>query len=213
MQKTFAPLRVGIATMTCLVALASAARAQPADPIADLLAQGARPSQAAEPAAPRPLGAPSSPALPWNQPETLPPRRDAPVHIEEDATPEGPPSTRDLSYDARLRASFASAQGLQGPLDGRWRLVGAGQTLYELVLVDSRSGALDGAWRDPRRPGAPGATGFLTEIVREPKGLRIGFAPFPDRPPVSLELSTVDGRSWRGELREAGRPLAVDMVR
>ena len=46
---------------------------------------------------------------------------DRPVMIDEtDRSPDGPPTPLDLGYEARIRGSASSAQGLLGPLDGGW---------------------------------------------------------------------------------------------
>ncbi|HQT53981.1 MAG TPA: hypothetical protein PKX06_10945, partial [Phenylobacterium sp.] len=80
---------------------------------------------------------------PYVAPAPRRPRLTAPVHIDEiGKTPEAPPTAVDLSYEARMRSSFNSAQGLQGPLDGAWTLRAGGAELYDLQLVDSGSGNL-----------------------------------------------------------------------
>ena len=77
----------------------------------------------------------------------------APVTVDEyDKTPEAPLNAVELGYESRLRSSFASAQGMQGPMDGAWVLrTRSGETLYSFLLVDKGGGTLEGAWRDPRR--------------------------------------------------------------
>jgi hypothetical protein len=163
---------------------------------------------------PAPWAPPPRPPAPvWTPPRpqtTL----DAPVHIDEiDRTPEGPPSPVDLSYEARLRASFAAAQGLQGPLDGRWTLGGADGDLYDLQLVDSGSAPVEGVWRDLRRPAALEATGFLADIVQTGGRLTFRFQPRAGGEWATATLvAGVDGR-WSGELDDAGRRHSVTLRR
>lgn len=199
--------------------LATAAQAQ-TDTIGALLdgpAAEATGPTAVPPPAPWQAARPTS-AAPPAAPMVLPPRprtaRDEPVHIDEvDRTPEGPPTATDLNYEARLRASFASAQGLQGPFDGRWTLSGGAGDLYDLQLVDTGSSPLEGVWRDLRRPGVPEATGFLTDPQRTGAGLTFRFQPSPGGPMASVTLSpAADGR-WAGDLDEGGRRSAVTMRR
>ena len=82
------------------------------------------------------------------------------MNIEElGKTPDAPPTERDVAYDSRLRASFASAQSFQGPLEGGWTLTAVFQRepratdLYALQLVDRRD-RLEGVWRDLKSSGA-----------------------------------------------------------
>jgi hypothetical protein len=139
-----------------------------------------------------------------------------PVHIDETGrTPDGPPTATDLSYEARLRSSYNAAQGMQGPLDGRWTLVGpGGQALYSLQLVDSGLGAgLEGAWGDPRRKGAVDGSGFLDDIQRSGADLFLRFAPKPGAELTVVALRpTPDGR-WTGEIYEKGDRKLVTLRR
>lgn len=155
------------------------------------------------------MGAPPAP------PAEPPPTAEGPVYLDQTGrTPEGPPTATDRNYEARLRASFASAQGLQGPLDGRWILSAAGGgDLYALQLVDTGGGSLEGAWRDVRRTGAFEGSGFLSDIQRTGSTLTLRFQPAPRGPAASASLSpTADGR-WTGDLEEGGRRSAVVMRR
>ena len=131
----------------------------------------------------------------------------APVHIEETGrSPEGPPTAADLAYDNRLRASLAATRSFQGPMDGGWTLSAGGRDLYVFQLTD-RNGAVEGAWRDPRRPGALDASGIIDQIERTEAGLILRIA---DRL-VTLRAD-VEGR-WTGDLSEAGRREAVILHR
>ena len=142
------------------------------------------------------------------------PQLTAPVHIDEiGKTPEAPPTAVDLSYEARMRSSFNSAQGLQGPLDGAWTLRGGGAELYDLQLVDSGSGNLEGAWRDPRRRGATDASGFIDTISRVGGQLVIRITPRPGAEPSILMLNAEANGIWSGELTERGERRSVTMRR
>lgn len=131
----------------------------------------------------------------------------APVRIEETGkNPDGPPTPADAAYDSRLRSSMASAQAFQGPMDGGWTLLAAGQELFVFQLTD-RAGLVDGAWRDVRRTGALDASGFLDQVERGEGGLRFRIG---DR--IVALHSDGDGR-WSGELTEGGASLPVTLRR
>jgi hypothetical protein len=173
-------------------------------PVGHAPGPSAQPPQAAAPVAPY--------AAPY-----IPPPRPAltePVHVDETGkTPEAPLSPVEAGYEARLRASFSSAQGLQGPLDGAWTLRGAqGGALYTLLLVDNGM-ALEGAWRDPRRRGATDASGFLNDIQRIASGVVITFYPAPGAGLATLTLSPAASGAWSGELEERGRRQQVSLKR
>lgn len=110
------------------------------------------------------------------------------------------------AYDERLRASMAAVTAFQGPMDGGWTLMAGQRELYVFQLLD-RNGVVEGAWRDPRRPGALEASGFLDQVERRADGmtLRIG------QRVVTLKLDA-DGR-LSGEITEAGRTEAVTLRR
>lgn len=151
---------------------------------------------------------------PYAAPAPRRPRLTAPVHIDEiGRTPEAPPTAVDLSYEARMRSSFNSAQGLQGPLDGTWTLRAGGAELYDLQLVDSGSGNLEGAWRDPRRRGATDASGFIDTISRVGGQLVIRLTPRPGAEPSILMLNSDSSGAWSGELTERGERRSVTMRR
>jgi hypothetical protein len=160
------------------------------------------------------LPAPGPPLarLPYAAP---PPKsqRDRPVHVEETAkTPDGPPGERDLAYESRIRASFAAAEGFQGPLDGGWTLAVGKDDVYVLQLVD-KPDRLEGVWRDLRRKGALNASGLVDDIQRQGGQLTLRFAA---RPGAAMSVATLhadpDGR-WSGELEEDGHHHAVVLRR
>jgi hypothetical protein len=99
------------------------------------------------------------------------------------------------AYESRIRASLTAAQSFQGPLDGGWRLAGASGPLYDLQLVDRSGGAVEGAWRDLRRPGALTASGLVDAIDRDGEALRLRF----DGGKVAV-LRPGSGGAWAGEL-------------
>ena len=163
--------------------------------------------------APMPLRPPPQQQLP--QPYS-PPRNSAltePMRLEETGkAPDGPPSPSDLYFESRVRASFAAAQGMQGPLDGRWVVRTGGMELYDLQLVDKNQGAVEGAWRDPRRKGAADASGFIDSVQRNGGELTVRFQPHPGADPVQLSLRQL-GDSWTGELIERGDRQTVTLRR
>ena len=200
-----------IRRLALVLALAAApAHAQPpsADPIGDLLRDAPEePDEAAERGGPVPPEPVLRPAPPSAAPP--PPRITRPVHVDETGrTPEGPPSVADLAYESRLRASSASAQGFQGPLDGGWTLAAAEGELIAFQLVD-RNGAVEGAWRDLRRKGALDASGFIDQVERVGGDVTFRFAAGAK---VAVLRAGDDGR-WTGELIEAGRSRAVSLRR
>lgn len=225
------------------LAAASAAQAQDVvDPIGSILDQvdeetaetlGAPPPAAPEPA---PAAAPAFPYSPAPAPPpaerpavvSLPPayapppppvsrrpRLTAPVTVDEyDKTPEAPLNAVELGYESRLRSSFASAQGMQGPMDGAWVLrTRSGETLYSFLLVDKGGGTLEGAWRDPRRRGSPDASGFLVEIQRVGSQVTASFYPRPGAGVATLMLNPVSGGEWSGDLLEGRDRTAVTLRR
>lgn len=143
------------------------------------------------------------------------PQASAPVHVDEtDRTPDRPLGPTDLGYDSRLRSSFASAQGLQGPLDGSWTLnvQGVGDA-YVLELVDRGSGMVEGAWRDLRRKGALDSSGFIDDIQRMGSQLILRFTPRTGGESAQAQLfAGVDGR-WTGEISEGGERRTVVLRR
>ncbi|MAK81615.1 hypothetical protein [Phenylobacterium sp.] len=229
--------------IAALLALAAAgpALAQSADPIGDLLG-GDGPLATAPPAAPEtapaPTPTPSPAATPTPTPAAPPPASAAPagvrpapvvqtpaprpartiasqpVFLDERQAVAGQLSAEERSYEERLRASFDSAQGLQGPLDGGWALMtAAGQDLYALRFVDRGSGPLEGAWRDARRPGALDGFGFLDHIERRGGQVTLRFTPRRGAPPTVISLSAAAEGQWSGDMLEDGAPRSVVMRR
>jgi hypothetical protein len=140
-------------------------------------------------------------------------QRDQPVRIEETGkTPDRPPGERDLAYEQRIRASFAAAEGFQGPLDGGWTLAAGADDLFALQLVD-KPDRLEGVWRDLRRKGALSASGLVDEIQRQGQDLTLRFMARPGgKPTVATLHAEADGR-WRGALEDAGQRKTVVLRR
>jgi hypothetical protein len=228
----FSPVLAAVA----LIAAPASAQEQPVDPIGALLDNIPPASPAAEPAtpsaadpslapaiAPHELGPPpleAQPSTPPTAPAYVPPasmrraRDGVPVQIDQvGRTPDNPPTASDRNYEARMRASFAASQGMQGPLDGRWVIRAGSNELYELQLVDKSSRSLEGAWRDPRRKGAADAAGFLEDIQRYGTQLTVRIQAKPGVDPVRIVLEAAGNGDWSGQLTEAGDRRAVTMKR
>ena len=193
--------------LALLAAATAAAQPPPADPIDALLRRGV-PADPGEPdtaaTGARVDSDPIAPAAPAAAPRR--PALTKPVRIEQTGkSPDGPPSPAAAAYDSRLTSSKASAQGFQGPMDGGWTLIAGGRELYILQLTD-RNGAVEGAWRDPRRPGALDASGFIDQVQRAGDDLTVRIGA------VTMTLHAADGR-WSGELSERGRTELVSLRR
>lgn len=230
--------------LLALAAASAAQAQDVVDPIGSILDQvdeeTAETLGAPPPAAPAPEPAPAAaPAFPYSPAPAPPPaerpavvslppayapppppvsrrpRLTAPVTVDEyDKTPEAPLNAVELGYESRLRSSFASAQGMQGPMDGAWVLrTRSGETLYSFLLVDKGGGTLEGAWRDPRRRGSPDASGFLVEIQRVGSQVTASFYPRPGAGVATLMLNPVSGGEWSGDLLEGRDRTAVTLRR
>jgi hypothetical protein len=192
-------------------------RAPDDDPIAALLldhrGDADEPDTAGQKVA-RPDNDPSLAGLPPVTPQAPPPRLRSPAYIQETGkTADAPPTPRDVAYDSRIRASFASAKGFQGPLEGGWTLAArGGADLYALQLVDRRD-RLEGAWRDLRRPGALNASGLVDDIQHTGDALTLRITPSDGGPPVVATLHGDGGSGWTGELANGSDRRAVLLKR
>lgn len=128
-------------------------------------------------------------------------------------TPEPPLGPAERTYEARLRAGYAAAQGRQGALEGRWLVRSQAGPLYAFQLIDSGAGTLDGAWSDPRRPGSLSGSGYLGSASRTGDRLALTFEAPPHRGPVRLQLRSDAAGQWTGTLTEDGVEVAVRMQR
>ncbi|MDO9474765.1 MAG: hypothetical protein Q7J28_17100 [Caulobacter sp.] len=213
----------------------------PYDPIADLLSslppdQSTDSAEAEPEVTPReeqealltapftPGAQPTAPILLPQTPQAIPPiatpRRptpgrptlDRPVMIDEtDRSPDSPPTQIDLGYEARVRGSASSAQGLQGPLDGGWTVRGPdGAALYGLQLVDRSGGALEGAWR---ALGGSGRVGLIESLERSGSMLTVRINRGYGRPLTVLRLSAASNGGWVGDITDEAGTRAVTMRR
>ena len=128
-------------------------------------------------------------------------------------TPEAPLNSAERTYEARLRAGYAAAQGRQGELEGRWLVRSQAGPLYVFQFIDSGAGALDGAWSDPRRPGALTGSGYVSSASRSGGRLVLSLEAPPHRGPVRLQLRPEGPGQWTGTLTEDGVEVAVRMQR
>ncbi|WP_091735514.1 hypothetical protein [Phenylobacterium immobile] len=212
---------VGGLAWAALLAPASAQSPAPgSDPIGDILGRMTpemeEPDLASQPARIEPHPEAALPAAPIPYSQVAPYRpapygpstSGAPTRLDETGkSPDGPPTVRDLAYTSRLRASFASAQGFQGPMDGGWVVVDpSGRELYRLQLADRGRGVVEGAWRDPRRPGQPDASGFIDQIERSGASTVLRF----EGVTATFQGS---GTSLSGEIDESGRRVSATLRR
>jgi hypothetical protein len=122
----------------------------------------------------------------------------------------------DSAVDARIRDSAAAAEALQGPLDGTWTLVSAtGTALYGFQLIDKPGGqgAVEGVWRDLRRPATPGDIGLIDQIARSPAALTITINAVPGQSAVVVTLRPDPTGAWSGELKQGAVTTPVRMRR
>lgn len=203
----------------------AAAPAYPYAPVTPPAPQASYPPRGPVPYTPGPVPYTPRPVAPYNPapstyaPQTYvrppAPKLTAPVHVDEyDKSPEAPLNPTELGYETRLRSSFASAQGMQGPLDGAWTLsTTGGQPLYALLFVDKGRGQLEGAWRDPRRRGATNSSGFMTGVERIGSQLVARFQSRPGAALTSVTLNPGASGTWTGVLDEAGTRTDVTLKR
>jgi hypothetical protein len=123
---------------------------------------------------------------------------------------------QDNTVDNRIRESAAAAEALQGPLDGAWTLLSAaGTPIYAFQLVDKPGGgaAVEGVWRDLRRPSTPGDIGLIDQIVRGPATLTITLDATPGQSAVVISLRPAPAGAWSGELKQGASTTAVKLRR
>jgi hypothetical protein len=200
------------------VVQASPAEAAPAptpdeesDPLADLITQSGpqttdeeEPVDSAPPAPHRPT------ILPIPAPEPSSPAGEA-FDADGHAIPQGSYVPTAEAYDLRIKSSILAAQGLQGPMDGGWAVMGPdGRELYTLQLADPAggSGPLEGAWRDVRRTGGVGSTGLIDSVDRSTGDFVARFAPRPGQLAV-INLRPDGTGDWSGVLVENGGQIPI----
>jgi hypothetical protein len=166
---------------------------------------------AASAAAPAPLTPPAA------DPETEAAPAEAPP------APFTPPTGPD--QQAAIQAAYQAAEALQGPLDGVWRLTDAnGRTLFIFELSDAGGPpaplaatpdhpGIEGAWRNPDRPGSPDGSGFIDSVRGDGRWVQIRFVEGPDRRAEVVTLKAAAGARWTGELASATASRAVIMTR
>lgn len=177
------------------------------DPLGDLITQtGTTDEEDAQPTAPVPYHKPT--ILPIPAPE--PPTASYPPGGDHNVT-QGSYIPAEQVYELRVKGSIVAAQGLQGPLDGGWKVAGPdGSVLYALQMVDPAGGygPLEGAWRDVRRAGAVGSTGLIESVERSGSDLVVRFSPKVGQSTV-LTLRPTGATRWSGDLVEAGTARTV----
>ena len=198
------------------------------DPIGDAIAASLPPDQTTDAEADAPTTAPPIPVAPQAVPPDRPltyrplvitpsrrPNLDRPVMIDETGkSPDGPPTATDLGYEGRIRASVASAQGLQGPLDGGWTVRSTyGVAVLSLQLVDRGNGygQLEGAWRT--LDGPVSKVGLIDSLNRQPAVLTIRITKAPGKPTVVLSLTPAADGGWTGEILDEWGVHQVTMRR
>jgi hypothetical protein len=150
----------------------------------------------------------------------------APPDPELQAAPPAPMETPGApDQQASVQAAFAAAEAMQGPLDGIWRLNdAAGRTLFIFALSDAggppaplaaspEHPGVEGAWRDPGRPGKADASGFVDNVTRNGGHLSIRFVEGSDQARAMVELTLGRAGVWSGALTGAGPRQAVTMIR
>jgi hypothetical protein len=150
-----------------------------------------------------------------NLPFAAPPRteRDRPVAVEDGTrTPDGPPASRDLAYDTRIRSSFAAAESYQGPLDGGWTLAEDRSGDWFRFQIVERRDRLEAVWRDLRAKDALTTSGLVDQIQRTGAGVTLSFLD-GRRASIRLTLAPSGEDLWRGELFQGDQKLAVTLRR
>jgi len=154
-----------------------------------------------------------TPPAPLVIPRPPRPTLDRPVMIGETGrSPDGPPTEIDIGYESRLRSSFQSAQGLQGPLDGGWTIrAHDGAALYGLQLVDKGYGYMaEGAWR---LMNGSGKVGLIDSLDRQSTILTIRITRSYGKQPAVLTLTQNADGSWTGDLNDEAGTRPVTMKR
>lgn len=122
----------------------------------------------------------------------------APVTVDAyDGAYEVTPTDAEAAYEQGVASAEIRADQTAGPMDGAWRVVDAeGRTLYEVVLMDSGSGTVEGGWRDARDSGAAVVEGRTLTLE--------GVGGIP------LERSR---SGWTGRLTMGGQTRPVTLTR
>ncbi len=123
-----------------------------------------------------------------------------------------PPALGAGAFEARMKASAAAAQALQGPWDGTWVLSDAhGRRLLVFQITDPADGGpLTGAWREA---GGAGRTGWIDAMERRGDGLDLSVTPAGQGAPTLIRLERREARSARGWMATAGARRSVRLLR
>ncbi len=177
-----------------------------ADPLGDLITQtGNTDEEDTAPAAPAAPHKPTVLPIPTPEPPAAFPPAGEPAAAVDGRLPAA------QLYELRVKGSIIAAQGLQGPLDGGWKIVGPDNAvLYVLQIVDAAGGSkpLEGAWRNMQKTGSVGSTGLIDSLQRSDQDLVVRFSPRADQALV-LTLRQIDEARWSGELKDGAATLAV----
>jgi len=208
-------MRSPVILLLLALAAAPALAQDESDGIGALLGRGPPPPRSAEASNPLPPAGPP-PAMPPPGAAPATPARPQPLVDQTGVSPDGPPSETDLAFENRIRQSVAAAQGLQGPLDGRWTLYDrSGRPLYIFIFVDPAGGrgVLEGAWRDPRRARGSDDLGVVDRLDHAGLNLTLDFTPRAGAAATAIRLEGQASGAWDGEMTEAGAVQKVSLRR
>ena len=124
-----------------------------------------------------------------------------------------PPEPDAAAFEARMKASAAAAQALQGDLDGTWTLRdGHGRPLYVFQITDPAGGAgpLEAAWRSA---GTASGMGLIDDIDRRGGRLVLRFTPDAGPSPTAVRLTRRGAMSWTGWVEHGGQTRRVILAR
>ena len=107
------------------------------------------------------------------------------------------PTDVETAYEQGVASAELRADQAAGPLDHDWVVRDAeGRTLYEIVLMDSGIGPVEGGWRSGRDMGGAAAADGVLRL--------------DDGASIVLERA---GAGWRGRLARDGRSVPVTLTR
>lgn len=107
------------------------------------------------------------------------------------------PTDLEAAYEQGVASAEIRTDQTAGPLDGVWTVRdAAGRALFELALMDSGGGTVEGGWRSGSRGGGAAAEGDV--LTLEGAG--------------SIVLERAGG-GWRGRLSQDGRTRPVTLSR
>ncbi len=178
-------------------AIAPAAAAPQAAPVAPVVAPVA------------PVAAPAAPAPVAPTTAVTPPAPAKPTMVKVDAYHE---SSGDRT-DSGIWSAFNAKQSQSGPMEGTWIVTAAdGRKLVSFELrVDATSQRLDGAWRSLTNDVGLTRSGFLSDLFLDGPSLEIDYAAGRTQTLNVLELRQTTGGQWQGILLDpAGH--ATDVV-